>query len=210
MPSLVYMNLSALRTLSDRQFASGMAEILKHGLIRNEAYYQWLLKNREEIWERRYEALLPMIAESCRIKRAVVEADPTEQGERALLIFGHTLGHAVEKLKDFQLLHGECVAIGMVAASWIALQRGLLTKEELRRVTEGLEAFSLPASTEGLEAERVVEITRSDKKMEAGSIKFVLLQGIGKAFVDRTVTGEELLFAAEQILGGSNDETHEI
>ncbi len=210
MPSLVYMNLSALRTLSDRQFASGMAEILKHGLIRNEAYYQWLLKNREEIWERRYEALLPMIAESCRIKRAVVEADPTEQGERALLNFGHTLGHAVEKLKDFQLLHGECVAIGMVAASWIALQRGLLTKEELRRVTEGLEAFSLPASTEGLEAERVVEITRSDKKMEAGSIKFVLLQGIGKAFVDRTVTGEELLFAAEQILGGSNDETHEI
>ena len=210
MPSLVYMNLSALRTLSDRQFASGMAEILKHGLIRNEAYYQWLLKNREEIWERRYEALLPMIAESCRIKRAVVEADPTEQGERALLNFGHTLGHAVEKLKDFQLLHGECVAIGMVAASWIALQRGLLTKEELRRETEGLEAFSLPASTEGLEAERVVEITRSDKKMEAGSIKFVLLQGIGKAFVDRTVTGEELLFAAEQILGGSNDETHEI
>ena len=210
MPRLVYMNLSALRTLSDRQFASGMAEILKHGLIRNEAYYQWLLKNREEIWERRYEALLPMIAESCRIKRAVVEADPTEQGERALLNFGHTLGHAVEKLKDFQLLHGECVAIGMVAASWIALQRGLLTKEELRRVTEGLEAFSLPASTEGLEAERVVEITRSDKKMEAGSIKFVLLQGIGKAFVDRTVTGEELLFAAEQILGGSNDETHEI
>ena len=210
MPSLVYMNLSALRTLSDRQFASGMAEILKHGLIRNEAYYQWLLKNREEIWERRYEALLPMIAESCRIKRAVVEADPTEQGERALLNFGHTLGHAVEKLKDFQLLHGECVAIGMVAASWIALQRGLLTKEELRRVTEGLEAFSLPASTEGLEAERVVEITRSDKRMEAGSIKFVLLQGIGKAFVDRTVTGEELLFAAEQILGGSNDETHEI
>ena len=77
-------------------------------------------------------------------------------------------------------------------------------------MTEGLEAFSLPASTEGLEAERVVEITRSDKKMEAGSIKFVLLQGIGKAFVDRTVTGEELLFAAEQILGGSNDETHEI
>ena len=210
MPSLVYMNLSALKTLPERQFASGMAEILKHGLIRNEAYYQWLLKNREEIWERRYEALLPMIAESCRIKRAVVEADPTEQGERALLNFGHTLGHAVEKLKDFQLLHGECVAIGMVAASWIALQRGLLTKEELRRVTEGLEAFSLPASTEGLEAERVVEITRSDKKMEAGSIKFVLLQGIGKAFVDRTVTGEELLFAAEQILGGSNDETHEI
>ena len=210
MPSLVYMNLSVLRTLPERQFASGMAEILKHGLIRNEAYYQWLIENQEHIRRRSYEALLSMIAESCKIKRAVVEADPTEQGERALLNFGHTLGHAVEKLKEFQLLHGECVAVGIAGAARIALKRGLLTEADFKRVTEGLRAFSLPVSTEGPEAERIVEITRSDKKMEAGSIKFVLLRKIGEAFVDRTVTNGELLSAAKWILGGGNDETREI
>ncbi len=139
-----------------------------------------------------------------------MEADPTEQGERALLNFGHTLGHAVEKLKEFQLLHGECVAVGIAGAARIALKRGLLTEADFKRVTEGLRAFSLPVSTEGPEAERIVEITRSDKKMEAGSIKFVLLRKIGEAFVDRTVTNGELLSAAKWILGGGNDETREI
>lgn len=210
MPSLVYMNLSVLKTLSERQFASGMAEILKHGLIRNEAYYKWLLKNQERIEKREYEALLPMIAESCKIKRAVVEADPTEQGERALLNFGHTVGHAVEKLKDFKLSHGECVAIGIVAAGWISLKRGLLAKKDLDEILRGLEAFSLPTYTDGLESKSVVEVTRSDKKMEAGSIKFVMLRRIGEAFVDRTVTEEELLAAVSQILGGGNEKTHKI
>ena len=200
MPSLVYMNLSVLKTLSERQFASGMAEILKHGLIRNEVYYKWLLKNQARIRNREYEALLYMIGESCKIKRAVVEADPTEQGERALLNFGHTVGHAVEKLKDFRLLHGECVAVGIVAAGWISWQRGLLELEDLEEITKGLRTFSLPVSTEGLEAGKVVETTRSDKKMEAGSIKFVLLSRIGQAFVDRTVTEQELLDAVSWIL----------
>lgn len=201
MPSLVYMNLSVLKTLPDRQFASGMAEILKHGLIRNAAYYEQLLKDQAAIRNREYKALLPMIAESCRIKRAVVEADPTEQGERALLNFGHTIGHAVEKLKDFRLLHGECVAVGMAAAGFISWQRGLLDIDEMEKITEGLRAFSLPVSTEGLDAGKVVETTRSDKKMEAGSIKFVLLRSIGEAFVDRTVTEEELLDAVSWSLG---------
>ncbi len=201
MPSLVYMNLSVLKTLPDRQFASGMAEILKHGLIRNAAYYEQLLKDQDAIRDREYKALLPMIAESCRIKRAVVEADPTEQGERALLNFGHTIGHAVEKLKDFRLLHGECVAVGMAAAGFISWQRGLLDIDAMEKITRGLRAFSLPVSTEGLEAGKVVETTRSDKKMEAGSIKFILLRSIGEAYVDRTVTEEELLDAVSWILG---------
>lgn len=207
MPSLVYMNLSVLKSLPDRQFASGMAEILKHGLIRDKAYYKWLLDNQTEIRERRYEALLPMIAESCKIKRSVVEVDPTEQGERALLNFGHTIGHAVEKLKDFRLLHGECVSVGIAASAVISLERGLLRKEELQEIERGLRAFSLPVRAEGLEAGKIVEVTRSDKKMEAGSIKFVLLRGIGEAFVDKTVTEKELLSASAWILGDSNDET---
>ena len=201
MPSLVYMNLSALKTLSERQFASGMAEILKHGLIRNATYYTWLLEHAEAICRREYAVLLPMIEESCKIKRAVVEADPTEQGERALLNFGHTMGHAVEKLKDFRLLHGECVAIGIAAAGFLSWRRGLLKKEELEEILRGLRLFSLPVGTDGLEAERVVETTRLDKKMEAGSIKFILLRSVGEAFVDHTVTEEELMDAASYLLG---------
>ena len=195
------MNLSALKTLPERQFASGMAEILKHGLIRDQAYYEWLLQNEVRIRRREYEALLFMITESCKIKRSVVEADPTEQGERALLNFGHTIGHAVEKLKDFRLLHGECVAMGIMAAGFLSVQRGLLKREELQEIERGLKVFSLPTAADGLEAGQVVETTRSDKKMEAGSIKFVLLRGIGEAFVDRTVTEEELLRASSYLLG---------
>ena len=94
-PKLVYMNLSALKTLTDEQFACGMGEILKHGLIKDQGYYEWTICHRQEIMERSLEVLEEMISRSCEIKRDVVEKDPTEKGDRALLNFGHTLGHAI-------------------------------------------------------------------------------------------------------------------
>ena len=120
MPCLVYMNLSVLNTLDDRQYACGMAEILKHGLIKNASYYEWLITNFEEIEDRKPDIIEDMIYESCLVKKAVVEKDPTEKGERALLNFGHTLGHAIEKYKNFSMLHGECVALGCVTAAYIS------------------------------------------------------------------------------------------
>ncbi len=203
MPRLVYMNVSVLKTLSERQFASGMAEILKHGLIKDDAYYRWMLEHGQEIRDRDYKVLLPLIEKSCRIKRAVVEQDPTEQGERALLNFGHTIGHAVEKLKNFRLLHGECVAVGAVAAAVLSVNRGLMKAEDLERIRQGCQAFGLPVSVEGLSAPEIIEATRSDKKMEAGSIRFVLLRRIGEAFTDRSVTEEELLAAIRAVLEGA-------
>ena len=200
MPRLVYMNLSVLKTLPERQFASGMAEILKHGLIKNEGYFQWLLDEKKAVCGLDMDALLTMIEESCKVKRAVVEEDPTEQGDRALLNFGHTIGHAVEKLKSFELLHGECVAIGSAAAAYLSMRRGMMTKEELERICEGLRAYGLPTGTTGLDAQAVLKTTKSDKKMDAGSIKFVLLRHIGDAFVDRTLTDAELLDAIHWVL----------
>lgn len=202
MPRLVYMNLFVLRTLPKRQFASGMAEILKHGLIKNKEYFQWLLLNREDIENQRMEALLPMIAESLKVKRGVVEQDPTEQGERALLNFGHTVGHAVEKLKNFELSHGECVAIGAAAASYLSWKRGFISEEELQKICGGFASFALPGKVFGLSPEEVLLTTKSDKKMEAGSIKFILLRQIGEAFVDKTVTEQELLDAILWITEG--------
>lgn len=194
-PKMVYMNLSVLKSLTEEQFACGMGEILKHGLIKDAEYYEWCINNMFEIQERELPVLHKMIETSCRIKRQVVEKDPTEKGERALLNFGHTLGHALEKQMNFTLLHGQCVAVGYLMAAYISWKRELLSTEEFFEIRDMNVGFDLPISFIGPTAEEILENTRSDKKMEHGQIKFVLLKGIGKAFVDQTVTNEEMLAA---------------
>ena len=194
-PKMVYMNLSLLKSLTEEQFACGMGEILKHGLIKDAEYYEWCINNMFEIQERELPVLHKMIETSCRIKRQVVEKDPTEKGERALLNFGHTLGHALEKQMNFTLLHGQCVAVGYLMAAYISWKRELLSTEEFFEIRDMNVGFDLPISFIGPTAEEILENTRSDKKMEHGQIKFVLLKGIGKAFVDQTVTNEEMLAA---------------
>ena len=200
MPRLVYMNLSVLHTLTPEQFSCGMGEILKHGLIKNKEYFAWCMEHANKIKERDYDTLLSMIMESCKIKRDVVEKDPTEKGDRALLNFGHTLGHAVEKLKNFKLLHGQCVAIGCVAAMKLSAMRGLVSQLEVEMVKECFQKFELPVTVNGITEQDILAISKSDKKMEAGKIKFVLLKEVGNAYVDKTVTDEELLEAAKYII----------
>ena len=200
MPRLVYMNLSVLNTLTKEQFSCGMGEILKHGLIKNKSYFTWCMEHADKIMERDYDTLLYMIKESCKVKRDVVEKDPTEQGDRALLNFGHTLGHAVEKLKDFTMLHGQCVAVGCVAAMKLSAMRGNITEDEVFYVEKCFENFGLPTRVDGITADDILQISKSDKKMEAGKIKFVLLHEIGNAYVDKTVTDEELLAASSYLL----------
>ena len=129
-PRLVYMNLAVLKTLTERQYISGIGEIIKHGLIRNEQYYEWLISNREDILRRELGTCGDMILGSCNIKCQVVESDWKERGDRALLNFGHTLGHAIEKEMKFTMLHGECVAVGAVAALYLSFKRGMLDEKE--------------------------------------------------------------------------------
>ena len=187
-----YGKAEQLKTLTDEQFACGMGEILKHGLIKDQGYYEWTICHRQEIMERSLEVLEEMISRSCEIKRDVVEKDPTEKGDRALLNFGHTLGHAIEKLKNFSLMHGQCVALGSLAASYLSMRRGQITEAELTAIKEANIAFGLPVSVEGVTPEEVVATTRSDKKMEAGKGKFILLNSIGDACIDRSVTDQEM------------------
>ena len=120
-PKLVYINTTTLKSLPEREYFSGMGEVIKHGLIKDAAYYEWLKAHKEAILSRDTQTVIDMIAVSCHIKKEVVENDPEEAGERALLNFGHTLGHAVEKLMNFTMLHGECVAVGMHAAAWLSM-----------------------------------------------------------------------------------------
>ena len=206
MPRLVYMNLNVLKTLPDRQFACGMGEIIKHGLIQDSDYLEKLSTYQREIREKNYAALLWMVAGSCKIKRHVVEEDPTEQGIRAWLNFGHTIGHSVEKLKDFTLCHGECVAIGCAAAAWMSWKRGLISEKEKEAAEQLLLDYQLPVRVKGLKPEDIVKTTKLDKKMDAGKVKFVLLKKIGEAFVTRDVEDEELLRASRYVCG---EEIHE-
>lgn len=192
MPRLVYMNLSVLETLEKRQFASGMGEIIKHGLIKDASYFTWLMEQKSNIEKRDMDTLVEMVLQSCLIKRSVVERDPKEQGERAYLNFGHTLGHAIEKYKNFSMLHGECVAAGCVAAAYLSLKRGCLLSEEYDKIRESFRAFGLPVKISGIRIEEIIQFTKSDKKMEAGKIKFILLQKLGQACIDTSVSEEEM------------------
>ena len=134
------------------------------------------------------------------IKREVVEIDPTEQNERATLNFGHTLGHAIEKLKNFELLHGECVALGALAAMKLSENRGMIKPEETNRFKEALGEFHIGTQVSGLEKDAIVAASKNDKKMDSGIIKFILIHSIGDAYVDRTVTEDEMKQALDQVL----------
>ncbi len=199
-PKLVYMNLNTLMSLSEREFYSGMGEIIKHGLIKNLAYYNWLKENHEGIQKKQYDVLKDMIYESCLVKKAVVEADPKEKGERALLNFGHTIGHSVEKLMNLTRLHGECVCIGMAAASYLSYMRGYLNQEQYTDILATIRLFGQPVSAAGLNPDEVYEVTKLDKKMDSDRIKFILLKEPGKAVIDPTVTKEEMLSSITTIL----------
>ena len=199
-PKLVYMNLSTLNTLPKRQFNAGMSEIIKHGLIKDADFYTWLSKNLNDIKALDYEILKQMVIRSTEIKKNVVENDPKEQGDRALLNFGHTIGHAIEKLKDFSLLHGECIAIGTVAAAYISYKRGFISKDELYRIINLIKACDLPVSVSSICAEDIYNTTRLDKKMQSDKIKFILLKEIGNSIIDTSVSKEEMLEAIEFIL----------
>lgn len=206
MPKLVYMNVGTLKTLDDRQFYSGFAEVMKYGLIKDAMFYEWLLENMYEIHDRDLAVLEEMVMRSCTVKKLVVEKDPKEQGDRALLNFGHTIGHAIEKAKNFELMHGECVALGAVAAAFISWKHNWLSMEEYYEIRDMFVPFNLPISIDNINPEEILALTKSDKKMAADQIKFILLKKVGKAVIDTTVTDEDILNAINEIYFSEEDE----
>lgn len=186
-PKLVYSNISTLKTLTNKQFISGFGEVIKSALIKDKDFYGWLKEHSKEALELDDEALIHILVNSCNIKRIVVENDFKEKGERAHLNFGHTLGHAIEKLMNFSLLHGECVSLGTVCSSYISMKKGYITKSEYEDIISTLKAYKLPIYEDTLDVEEVVNATKLDKKMKAGSINFVVLSSIGCAAIDKDV-----------------------
>ena len=202
MPKLVYINVNTLKTLDKAQFDSGMGEIIKHGLIQDKNYYEFIIGSESDIAKFRPETLIELILRSCAIKSRVVQIDPTEKGIRAYLNFGHTIGHAIEKLSDYRLYHGQCVAIGMVSALYISNRLGNISEDEMNRAIDLIKYFDLPTYVEGNEydADSILAATKSDKKMENNKIKFVVLNSIGDATINRDIDDELLLEAINYII----------
>lgn len=199
-PKLVYMNLRVLESLPKEQLISGFGEILKHGLIKNNAYFNWMSENYDAILSLKYDVLEEMIYESCNIKRDVVERDPKEKGERALLNFGHTIGHAIEKLSNFGLSHGVCVGLGIVAASYISMQLGNISESELANIENTLAHFGLEIRVSGYDASAILAATKLDKKMVGNKVKFILLETPGNAYIYKELTDEQILSGISYVL----------
>ncbi|MDO4477722.1 MAG: 3-dehydroquinate synthase [Lachnospiraceae bacterium] len=193
MPSLVYINMAVIGTLPEREFRSGMAEVVKSALIKDEALYNWLKENVAAINAHDTATLEEMVRRTCMIKQGVVTRDPFENGERMLLNLGHTIGHAVEKALNFTMTHGECVALGMVAASRMSADRSLISEKDHEDIVKTLKALALPVSCEAINRQAVLNNTKSDKKMQNKQIRFVLLRALGDAFTAYDVTDEEMM-----------------
>lgn len=202
-PKLVYMNTATLDTLPEREFLSGMAEVIKYGYISDGGFLKYLEENVDGILARNESDLQHIIYTSCRIKKEVVEKDPMEEGIRAILNYGHTVGHAIEKLMNFTLLHGECVALGMVAAAKIAHHRNLISTSQLDEMKELLIKFklykSISISNLNFSREDVLLATKSDKKMQGGIIKFILTKRVGEADIYRDISDEELMIGINEV-----------
>lgn len=192
MPKLVYINLTVINTLSDRQFCSGMGEIVKHGLIKNRSYFEWLADNAAQINSRRLDVIGQMVRESNIVKKDVVEKDPTEKGDRALLNFGHTLGHAIEKYMDFKFLHGECVLIGCVLATIISYNKGNISLDDKKLIIKALNSYKPPKLPSDCNIDEIIQYTKNDKKVVGDKIKFILLHDIGNAYIDMNVSDDDM------------------
>ena len=201
MPSLVYVNISALQTLDLRQVSAGMGEIIKHSLIRDFTYFNQLKTNTERIMALETDAVTEMIYRSQEIKKQVVENDPKEKGERAHLNFGHTIGHAIEKALNFSLLHGECVGLGMVAAAYISVLRGDLSKADMSSIETIISSYGLPVRFKELNNDEIIDNCFHDKKKEGNSIRFILLKSIGNCYSTTDVTREEMNAAIDYLKG---------
>jgi 3-dehydroquinate synthase len=187
-PRAVVIDTAVLDTLPEREFAAGMAEVIKYGLIRAPGFFQWLLDNQAALAAREKAPVAEAILRSCRNKAEVVAADETEQGNRALLNLGHTFGHAMETFTGYRdWLHGEAVAAGMVMAARMSLELGWLNQADLDRVSDSLAAWKLPVTApEGMARADFSELMALDKKVQNGRLRLVLLNQIG----DALVTGE--------------------
>ena len=197
-PDCVIADTNTLSTLPRRQFAAGMAEVIKYGLILDAEFFAWLETHLDEVLSLDTNALRVVVGKSCELKAAIVAEDEHERGRRALLNLGHTFGHALESIGNYERwLHGEAVSIGMVLAARVSAALGSLDAADVERIGELLARAGLPTHAADVDAERVLEIMQLDKKTTASGLSLILLEGIGSGVIVPAPDPEVLRAALE-------------
>jgi len=187
-PCAVISDVATLDTLPDRELRAGLAEVIKHGVALDAAFFDWLEAHLDQLLARERTALGYAVRRSCELKAAIVSADERETGVRALLNLGHTFGHAIETATGFgPWLHGEAVAAGMVMAAQLSSRAGMLAARDAQRIEALVARAGLPTRAPKLAPERWRELIALDKKSAGGRVRFVLLEGVGRAKLEAGV-----------------------
>ena len=204
-PTSVICDVNFLQTLPDREFVEGFGEIIKHGLIASQNYFNLVTSKKPREFSK--EELIKIVLGSVKIKAKIVTKDEKEHGPRKLLNFGHTLGHAVEALSletKHPFLHGEAVSIGMVAEAKISRLIGYLSQKDLESIITVLTATGLPIKFPNFSISKIIEKINKDKKSEKGKIKWTLLKSIGSAIINQKVDEKIVTQALKQKYGFTN------
>ncbi len=202
-PRLVVADSRIIKTLTQKEFSDGLAEVIKYGVIWDERFFGFIEDNLDRIKALDEATLEEIIFHSAGIKAIVVAKDEKDFNLRHILNFGHTVGHGIETASDFSLSHGEAIAVGMLAEARISNKMGILKQAELMRLENLILKAGLPTKPPGVSLERVIQAIGHDKKIVAGKIKFVLPKSIGEVFITSEVPGS----LVEQVLVDFNEES---
>ncbi len=201
-PQAVIIDIETLSTLSDSQFRSGLAEVIKHAAIADAEMFSYLEQDLVQVMARDPVSLKYLVAHNCQIKAGVVAADPLEQGQRAVLNFGHTIGHAVERAApQWQLSHGEAVAVGMIAESEVAVRKKLSEPDVAERLRRLVTEAGLQPDLSGVDAEGAWTAMSADKKLRGGRLRLPVVPRIGQVILTDQIQLTDLQEAIERLLG---------
>jgi 3-dehydroquinate synthase len=206
-PRGVLMDVNTLKSLPAAELRSGLAECVKHGVIRDTGLLDTLEKNSSSILAAEAGAMIDLIARNVAVKAAVVSADERESNQRAHLNFGHTIGHAIETLAGYSMSHGEAVSLGMTAAMRLAAWRSLVGEADVNRVTGILSRLGLPTRRQGLDAGELWRIMQQDKKARGGKVRMVLPLRLGKVDIFDDIEPREISRAVESLAGQAGKES---
>jgi len=202
-PRLVISDITILETLPAGDLSDGLAEAIKYGVIWDGEFFTYIEENLDQIKSLDARAVETIVFRSAKIKAEVVEKDERDFGQRNILNYGHTIGHAIESVSDFKVQHGEAVAIGMLAAARISNKLDILDENEVNRLKKVIARAGLPTQIPTLQLERLIQAMKHDKKILQGKIRFVLPKSMGEVFITDEVNSS----LVEQVLVEWNEQT---
>ena len=198
-PGMVIIDIEFLQTLATSELKTGLAEVIKHALIKDKDFFDFLINRRKDIYNLKPSSVIEAVKKCCHIKAGVVSRDQKEKGERALLNFGHTLGHALEAVNGYgEYTHGQAVAVGMRAATDISVKLGLLNQKYKDSINKILDDYKMPAKVKG-RTDELLSVMKHDKKARAGQLRWILLKEPGNAIIKEGVPENAIIESIKEL-----------